>query len=131
MIGTVACWEETRAPSAADWLEGGGGFHWSWDGSCVWSLTVVSACILAPSDTNSPLTHTPVVPAAENKTLPRSSSMAAGLERNGRMRVKAIFSHAAGDNSTLLSFKEGDLITLLVPEARDGWHYGESEKTKM
>uniref|UniRef100_A0A452RH83 BAR/IMD domain-containing adapter protein 2 n=1 Tax=Ursus americanus TaxID=9643 RepID=A0A452RH83_URSAM len=58
-------------------------------------------------------------------------SMAAGLERNGRMRVKAIFSHAAGDNSTLLSFKEGDLITLLVPEARDGWHYGESEKTKM
>ncbi|NP_001372062.1 BAR/IMD domain-containing adapter protein 2 isoform 9 [Homo sapiens] len=68
---------------------------------------------------------------AENKTLPRSSSMAAGLERNGRMRVKAIFSHAAGDNSTLLSFKEGDLITLLVPEARDGWHYGESEKTKM
>ncbi|XP_040845735.1 brain-specific angiogenesis inhibitor 1-associated protein 2 isoform X9 [Ochotona curzoniae] len=68
---------------------------------------------------------------AENKTLPRSSSMAAGLERNGRTRVKAIFSHAAGDNSTLLSFKEGDLITLLVPEARDGWHYGESEKTKM
>ncbi|KAL4834519.1 hypothetical protein H8958_004569 [Nasalis larvatus] len=67
----------------------------------------------------------------ENKTLPRSSSMAAGLERNGRMRVKAIFSHAAGDNSTLLSFKEGDLITLLVPEARDGWHYGESEKTKI
>ncbi|XP_054989641.1 brain-specific angiogenesis inhibitor 1-associated protein 2 isoform X2 [Sorex araneus] len=67
----------------------------------------------------------------ENKTLPRSSSMAAGLERNGRPRVKAIFSHAAGDNGTLLSFKEGDLITLLVPEARDGWHYGESEKTKM
>ncbi|KAM6050637.1 BAR/IMD domain-containing adapter protein 2 isoform 4-T4 [Chlamydotis macqueenii] len=69
--------------------------------------------------------------SAENKTLPRSSSMAAGLERNGRTRVQAIFSHAAGDNSTLLSFKEGDLITLLVPEARDGWHYGESEKTKM
>ncbi|XP_028570506.1 BAR/IMD domain-containing adapter protein 2 isoform X2 [Podarcis muralis] len=67
----------------------------------------------------------------ENKTLPRSSSMAAGLEKNGRTRVRAIFSHAAGDNTTLLSFKEGDLITLLVPEARDGWHYGESEKTKL
>ncbi|XP_015264151.1 PREDICTED: brain-specific angiogenesis inhibitor 1-associated protein 2 isoform X6 [Gekko japonicus] len=67
----------------------------------------------------------------ENKTLPRSSSMAAGLEKNGRTRVRAIFSHAAGDNSTLLSFKEGDLITLLVPEARDGWHYGESEKSKL
>ncbi|KAM9296916.1 BAR/IMD domain-containing adapter protein 2 [Gastrophryne carolinensis] len=69
--------------------------------------------------------------AVENKTLPRSSSMAAGLERNSRTRVQAIFSHAAGDNSTLLSFHVGDYITLLVPEARDGWHYGESEKTKL
>ncbi|XP_069016047.1 BAR/IMD domain-containing adapter protein 2 isoform X2 [Embiotoca jacksoni] len=70
-------------------------------------------------------------PQTETRTLPRSSSMAAGLERNGRTRVQAIFSHAAGDNSTLLSFAEGDIITLLVPEARDGWHYGESEKTRM
>ncbi|KAK6328427.1 hypothetical protein J4Q44_G00004050 [Coregonus suidteri] len=67
----------------------------------------------------------------ETRTLPRSSSMAAGLERNGRTRVQAIFSHAAGDNSTLLSFSEGDVITLLVPEARDGWHYGENERNKM
>lgn len=57
--------------------------------------------------------------------------MAAGLEKNGRSRVQAIFSHAAGDNGTLLSFSEGDVITLLVPEARDGWHYGENEKNKM
>ncbi|XP_056431448.1 brain-specific angiogenesis inhibitor 1-associated protein 2a isoform X1 [Gadus chalcogrammus] len=70
-------------------------------------------------------------PVGETRTLPRSSSMAAGLERNGRSRVQAIFSHAAGDNGTLLSFAEGDLITLLVPEARDGWHYGENEKNKM
>ncbi|KAM5134861.1 BAR/IMD domain-containing adapter protein 2 isoform 2-T2 [Mantella aurantiaca] len=67
----------------------------------------------------------------ENKTLPRSSSMAAGLEKNSRTRVQAIFSHSAGDNTTLLSFGNGDYITLLVPEARDGWHYGESEKTKL
>uniref|UniRef100_A0A673FQW2 BAR/IMD domain-containing adapter protein 2 n=1 Tax=Sinocyclocheilus rhinocerous TaxID=307959 RepID=A0A673FQW2_9TELE len=67
----------------------------------------------------------------ETRTLPRSSSMAAGLEKNGRSRVQAIFSHAAGDNSTLLSFTEGDIINLLVPEARDGWHYGENEKNKM
>ncbi|XP_071370729.1 BAR/IMD domain-containing adapter protein 2-like isoform X3 [Centroberyx affinis] len=70
-------------------------------------------------------------PVGETRTLPRSSSMAAGLERNGRSRVQAIFSHAAGDNGTLLSFSEGDVITLLVPEARDGWHYGENEKNKM
>ncbi|XP_061160228.1 brain-specific angiogenesis inhibitor 1-associated protein 2-like isoform X4 [Syngnathus typhle] len=70
-------------------------------------------------------------PVGETRTLPRSSSMAAGLEKNGRSRVQAIFSHAAGDNGTLLSFSEGDVITLLVPEARDGWHYGENEKNKM
>uniref|UniRef100_A0A8C6T331 BAR/IMD domain containing adaptor protein 2a n=1 Tax=Neogobius melanostomus TaxID=47308 RepID=A0A8C6T331_9GOBI len=70
-------------------------------------------------------------PVGETRTLPRSSSMAAGLEKNGRSRVQAIFSHAAGDNGTLLSFAEGDVITLLVPEARDGWHYGENEKNKM
>ena len=69
--------------------------------------------------------------AGETRTLPRSSSMAAGLEKNDRSRVQAIFSHAAGDNGTLLSFNEGDLITLLVPEARDGWHYGENEKNKL
>ncbi|XP_076855520.1 BAR/IMD domain-containing adapter protein 2 isoform X7 [Brachyhypopomus gauderio] len=68
---------------------------------------------------------------AETQTLPRSSSMLAGLERNGRTRVQAIFSHSAGDNNTLLSFGEGDIITLLVPEARDGWHYGENEKNRM
>ncbi|XP_024120801.1 brain-specific angiogenesis inhibitor 1-associated protein 2 isoform X12 [Oryzias melastigma] len=70
-------------------------------------------------------------PQMETRTLPRSSSMAAGLERNGRTRVQAVFSHAAGDNGTLLSFAEGDIVTLLVPEARDGWHYGENEKTRM
>uniref|UniRef100_A0A3B3I0V2 BAR/IMD domain-containing adapter protein 2 n=1 Tax=Oryzias latipes TaxID=8090 RepID=A0A3B3I0V2_ORYLA len=70
-------------------------------------------------------------PLMETRTLPRSSSMAAGLERNGRTRVQAIFSHAAGDNGTLLSFAEGDIVTLLVPEARDGWHYGENEKTRL
>ncbi|KAK1794242.1 hypothetical protein P4O66_011139, partial [Electrophorus voltai] len=68
---------------------------------------------------------------AETQTLPRSSSMVAGLERNGRTRVQAIFSHSAGDNNTLLSFSEGDVIALLVPEARDGWHYGENEKNRM
>ncbi|KAM8889867.1 BAR/IMD domain-containing adapter protein 2 isoform 2-T2 [Synchiropus picturatus] len=78
---------------------------------------------VAPAKTKATLTET--------RTLPRSSSMAAGLERNGRTRVQAVFSHAAGDNSTLLSFNEGDIVVLLVPEARDGWHYGESEKTRM
>ncbi|XP_067860084.1 BAR/IMD domain-containing adapter protein 2-like isoform X2 [Heptranchias perlo] len=68
---------------------------------------------------------------AETRTLPRASSMAAGLEKNGRAKVQAMFSHQAGGNNTLLSFSEGDVITLLVPEAKDGWHYGENEKTRL
>ncbi|XP_059893541.1 brain-specific angiogenesis inhibitor 1-associated protein 2-like isoform X2 [Gadus macrocephalus] len=82
-----------------------------------------------PVRKGAPAKHKAALP--ETRTLPRSSSMAAGLEKNGRARVQAIFSHAAGDNSTLLSFAAGDVITLLVPEARDGWHYGENEKNRM
>ncbi|XP_067914510.1 BAR/IMD domain-containing adapter protein 2-like isoform X2 [Heterodontus francisci] len=76
-----------------------------------------------------PLKPSPLT--AETRTLPRSSSMAAGLEKNGRIKVQAIFSHQAKGNNTLLSFSEGDVITLLVPEAKDGWHYGENEKNRL
>ncbi|KAM3921073.1 BAR/IMD domain-containing adapter protein 2-like [Leptodactylus fuscus] len=67
----------------------------------------------------------------ENKTLPRISPLSVLPPRVERRRVQAVFSHTAGENSTLLNFEEGDIILLLVPEARDGWHYGENESTKM
>ncbi|KAM4651714.1 BAR/IMD domain-containing adapter protein 2-like isoform 1-T1 [Discoglossus pictus] len=67
----------------------------------------------------------------ENKTLPRISPLSVLPPRVERRRVQAVFSHKAGENSTLLNFQEGDIILLLVPEARDGWHYGENEATKM
>ncbi|XP_074793133.1 BAR/IMD domain-containing adapter protein 2-like isoform X2 [Natator depressus] len=59
----------------------------------------------------------------KNRTLPRS-----GVRAEQR-RVQAVFSHAPGESSTLLNFQEGDVIALLVAEARDGWHYGENEAT--
>uniref|UniRef100_A0A8D3AT25 BAR/IMD domain-containing adapter protein 2-like 1 n=1 Tax=Scophthalmus maximus TaxID=52904 RepID=A0A8D3AT25_SCOMX len=63
------------------------------------------------------------------KSLPRSMSVATGLNNIvERPRVRTIFPHAAGNNSTLLSFDEGDVIILLIPEERDGWMYGELEK---
>uniref|UniRef100_A0A8C8SV32 BAR/IMD domain-containing adapter protein 2 n=1 Tax=Pelusios castaneus TaxID=367368 RepID=A0A8C8SV32_9SAUR len=68
---------------------------------------------------------------AENKTLPRIGPLAGPPPRIERRRVQAVFSHAAGENSTLLNFQEGDIIALLVTEARDGWHYGENESTHM
>lgn len=76
-------------------------------------------------------TETRLATLVENKTLPRISPLSVLPSRSERRRVQAIFSHAAGENSTLLNFQEGDVILLLVTEARDGWHYGENETTKM
>lgn len=62
----------------------------------------------------------------------RSISMATGLNNMSRRpRVRTIFPHKSGSNNTLLSFDEGDLIILLIPDERDGWLYGELEKTKQ
>ncbi|XP_060921414.1 brain-specific angiogenesis inhibitor 1-associated protein 2-like protein 1b [Labrus mixtus] len=66
---------------------------------------------------------------SEDSSLPRSVSVATGLNNIvKRPRVRTIFPHTAGNNSTLLSFDEGDVITLLIPDERDGWMYGEMEK---
>ncbi|MCJ8739291.1 hypothetical protein PDJAM_G00045440 [Pangasius djambal] len=62
----------------------------------------------------------------------RSISMATGLNNmNRRPRVRTIFPHKSGNNNTLLSFDEGDFIILLIPDEKDGWLYGELEKTKQ
>ncbi|XP_034568174.1 brain-specific angiogenesis inhibitor 1-associated protein 2-like protein 1b [Notolabrus celidotus] len=66
---------------------------------------------------------------SEDTNLGRSVSVATGLNNIvKRPRVRTIFPHTAGNNSTLLSFDEGDIITLLIPDERDGWMYGEMEK---
>ncbi|KAM9394509.1 brain-specific angiogenesis inhibitor 1-associated protein 2-like protein 1b isoform 2-T2 [Pholidichthys leucotaenia] len=65
----------------------------------------------------------------EEHNLARSVSVATGLNNMvKRPRVRTIFPHNAGNNSTLLSFDEGDVIILLIPDERDGWMYGEMEK---
>nr|XP_020472052.1 brain-specific angiogenesis inhibitor 1-associated protein 2-like protein 1 [Monopterus albus] len=67
---------------------------------------------------------------SEDNSLGRSVSVAAGLNNVvKRPRVRTIFPHNAGNNTTLLSFDEGDVIILLIPDERDGWMYGELEKT--
>lgn len=56
-------------------------------------------------------------------------SVATGLNNIVKKpRVRTIFPHTAGNNGTLLSFDEGDVIILLIPEEKDGWMYGEMEK---
>ncbi|KAK1164836.1 brain-specific angiogenesis inhibitor 1-associated protein 2-like protein 1 isoform X1 [Acipenser oxyrinchus oxyrinchus] len=63
--------------------------------------------------------------------LPKSVSVATGLNTIKRPKMKTIFPHTAGNNSTLLSFDEGDIIILLLPEEKDGWLYGEHEQLKQ
>ncbi|XP_070778944.1 BAR/IMD domain-containing adapter protein 2-like 1 [Enoplosus armatus] len=66
---------------------------------------------------------------SEDNSLARSVSVATGLNNIvKRPRVRTVFPHTAGNNSTLLSFDEGDVILLLIPDERDGWMYGELEK---
>ncbi|KAM4530141.1 brain-specific angiogenesis inhibitor 1-associated protein 2-like protein 1b [Odontesthes bonariensis] len=68
---------------------------------------------------------------SEENNLARSVSVATGLNNIvKRPRVRTVFPHTAGNNSTLLSFDEGDIIVLLIPDERDGWMYGEMEKNR-
>ncbi|XP_074063216.1 BAR/IMD domain-containing adapter protein 2-like 1 isoform X1 [Macrotis lagotis] len=67
---------------------------------------------------------------SEDPSLQRSISVATGLNMIKRQKVKTIFPHTAGSNKTLLSFAQGDIITLLISEEKDGWLYGEHEQTK-
>ncbi|RMC17694.1 hypothetical protein DUI87_05358 [Hirundo rustica rustica] len=83
----------------------------------------------APKAPSEKLNH-----SAENSddaSLSRSTSVATGLNIIKRQKVKTIFPHTAGSNKTLLSFAQGDIITLLVAEEKDGWLYGEHDTTRL
>ncbi|KAM6156103.1 BAR/IMD domain-containing adapter protein 2-like 1 [Rhynchocyon petersi] len=67
----------------------------------------------------------------EDPSLQRSVSVATGLNLMKKQKVKTIFPHTAGSNKTLLSFAQGDIITLLIPDEKDGWLYGEHDTTKV
>ncbi|XP_016064263.1 PREDICTED: brain-specific angiogenesis inhibitor 1-associated protein 2-like protein 1 [Miniopterus natalensis] len=67
---------------------------------------------------------------ADDPSLQRSVSVATGLNMMKKQKVKTIFPHTAGANPTLLSFAQGDVITLLVAEEKDGWLYGEHDASK-
>ena len=44
--------------------------------------------------------------------------------------VKATHGFNGSDN-TQLKIEPGDYIQLLIPQPRDGWHYGENERTNL
>uniref|UniRef100_A0A668A8C0 BAR/IMD domain-containing adapter protein 2-like 1 n=1 Tax=Myripristis murdjan TaxID=586833 RepID=A0A668A8C0_9TELE len=73
----------------------------------------------------------PRSPSIGEGSLSRSVSQSSGLNLGRKPRVRTIFPHTAGNNDTLLSFDDGDIITLLIQEEKDGWLYGELEKTRQ
>lgn len=77
---------------------------------------------------NNPAT---VAQNSDDPSLQRSVSVATGLNMMKKQKVKTIFPHTAGTNQTLLSFAQGDVITLLISEEKDGWLYGEHDATKV
>uniref|UniRef100_A0A671R3X1 BAR/IMD domain-containing adapter protein 2-like 1 n=1 Tax=Sinocyclocheilus anshuiensis TaxID=1608454 RepID=A0A671R3X1_9TELE len=71
----------------------------------------------------------PISSDLDGNGLSRSESVSSGMDMAKKTRVQTIFPHTAGNNETLLSFEDGDIITLLIQEERDGWLYGELEHT--
>ncbi|XP_036929791.1 brain-specific angiogenesis inhibitor 1-associated protein 2 isoform X1 [Acanthopagrus latus] len=67
----------------------------------------------------------------------QGSSLPRMLPLSGPTRVEAMYSHTPGASeggglgggACLLHFLPGDNITLLISEPRDGWHYGQNERT--
>lgn len=93
-----------------------------------WSLNSLLTIVFA-SPLNFRPSSLPDHQSFEENNLARSVSVATGLNNMVKKpRVRTIFPHTAGNNSTLLSFNEGDVIILLIPEEKDGWMYGEMEK---
>ncbi|XP_034259170.1 brain-specific angiogenesis inhibitor 1-associated protein 2-like protein 2 isoform X1 [Pantherophis guttatus] len=93
-------------------------------------------------------------PETKRKTTPRTPSLgsASGLSRSNSFgeqaarrveagskegnsshlfKVQAIVPHVTGSNQTLLPFGIGDVVTVLLPEAQNGWLYGKLEGTSM
>uniref|UniRef100_A0AAY4AE09 BAR/IMD domain-containing adapter protein 2 n=1 Tax=Denticeps clupeoides TaxID=299321 RepID=A0AAY4AE09_9TELE len=86
-----------------------------------------------------PSQHSPLhaTSSTSSSTLPRL------LPLSPPPRAEAMFAHTAtgsegfkgggglggGGGSSLLSFLPGDTLTLLISEPRDGWHYGQNERT--
>uniref|UniRef100_A0A8C7DTL8 BAR/IMD domain containing adaptor protein 2 like 2 n=1 Tax=Naja naja TaxID=35670 RepID=A0A8C7DTL8_NAJNA len=47
------------------------------------------------------------------------------------LKVQAVVPHVTGSNQTLLPFGIGDVVTVLLPEAQNGWLYGKLEGTSI
>uniref|UniRef100_A0A8C2JBR0 BAR/IMD domain-containing adapter protein 2-like 1 n=1 Tax=Cyprinus carpio TaxID=7962 RepID=A0A8C2JBR0_CYPCA len=104
----------------------------SWQDKCTDATRVPDTVISMIEGLRTPVTviteSSPTL-GLDGNGLSRSVSVSSGMDVVKKTRVQTIFPHTAGNNETLLSFDDGDIITLLIQEERDGWLYGELEHT--
>ncbi|XP_066498988.1 BAR/IMD domain-containing adapter protein 2-like 2 [Hoplias malabaricus] len=62
-------------------------------------------------------------------TRSRSSSIGDSLGLGGGRMMRALVPYPPSSNPTLLSFSRGEMITVLVPEPRNGWLFGRAESS--
>nr|XP_033788722.1 brain-specific angiogenesis inhibitor 1-associated protein 2-like protein 2 [Geotrypetes seraphini] len=74
-----------------------------------------------------PLSRSPSSGSLLSEHCSRSSSFGDVTSVTGGLKVQAIASHSNSGNKTMLRFGKGDIIAVLVPEARNGWLYGKLE----
>merc|ERR1712227_96940 len=67
--------------------------------------------------------------ASEELIPPKPSGPPPSNTKNKKM-VKATHGFQGGD-ATQLKIEPGDYIQLLIPQPRDGWHYGENDRTGL
>jgi hypothetical protein len=94
------------------------------------SCPFLSQCDVYLFNFTFPLSSVPLY--LPGSTLPRDRV----LPLSSPSRVEAIFAHAPGGSegsgvggACLLHFLPGDALSLLISEPRDGWHYGQNERT--
>ncbi|XP_065115741.1 BAR/IMD domain-containing adapter protein 2-like 2 [Paramisgurnus dabryanus] len=80
------------------------------------------------------MSHEPLgrVPSRAPSPLPsrsRSSSVGESLGLGGGRSMRAIASHPPSSNPVLLPFSRGDMLTVLIPEPRNGWLYGRHDSS--
>ncbi|KAI7791489.1 brain-specific angiogenesis inhibitor 1-associated protein 2-like protein 2 [Triplophysa rosa] len=59
----------------------------------------------------------------------RSSSVGESLGLGGGRSMRAMVPHLPSSNPVLLPFSRGDMVTVLIPEPRNGWLYGRHESS--
>ncbi|XP_013803370.2 BAR/IMD domain-containing adapter protein 2-like 2 isoform X3 [Apteryx mantelli] len=89
-----------------------------------------------PEPPRQPLQRTPSAGLLPTGRTSRSGSFGEGSSSEGRrrsnmVRVQAIVPHGTGTNRTLLRFDLGDVVTVLIPEAQNGWLYGKLEGSSI